>query len=274
MNNKFLNKITQKDLEDFIEILEIFHFEFDKSKFKDIVSNTFSYLNGNKDKRNELRIMQDLENSWYNSLELNNPDYTVYDNIYYLADVWVCWKKYSRQYIKCLINNKVLLKEETTIKEYIGNIDTVVDLGCGIGYTTAALKEVFGCQLFGTNLKNTKQYQICEKISEIENFKLVENLEDIPKNIDLVFASEYFEHFEKPVEHLIEVISNLKPKHIVFANTFTAKSIGHFNIYKHNNLKYSGKEISRLFSRTLKQNGYLKVPTNCFNARPNIYTHE
>lgn len=271
MNNNFLNKITNKDLDEFIEILDILHFTFDKSKFKEIVANTLSYLNGNKEKRHQLRIMQELENSWYKSLESNNPDYSVYDNIYYLADVWICWKKYSRQYIKNLLNNKV---NNILIKDYLGKVNNIVDLGCGIGYTTAALKEVFNCNLFGTNLKNTKQYQICEQIANTEGFKITEHLQDLPKNVDIVFASEYFEHFEKPIEHLLEVISELKPKHIIFANTFNAKSIGHFNVYKHNDLEFSGKEISRLFTKILKENKYFKVQTNCFNARPNIYTHE
>jgi len=269
----YIDKITKQDLIEYILICKLLNIEFDEEKFQAIVSATLKYLNGDKSKRDELRIMQELENSWYQSLEENRPDFSVYDNVYYLADVWVCWKKYSRQYIKSIISDKSLAAK-TSIKDNIGAINTIVDLGCGIGYTTAAFKEIFNCTVYGTNIKNTHQYKICQQISDQTGFILTDTISYIKEGADLVFASEYFEHFERPVEHLIEVLIKLKPKHFLFANTFNAKSIGHFNIYKHEDKNYTGKEITKLFSRVLKDFKYKKIDTNCWNNRPNYYIHE
>jgi 2-polyprenyl-3-methyl-5-hydroxy-6-metoxy-1,4-benzoquinol methylase len=113
-----------------------------------------------------------------------------------------------------------------------------------------------------------------ETIARIDNLDknrpTVEKFDDLG-DIDLVFASEYFEHFERPVEHLIEVVEKLNPKYILFANTFNSKSIGHFDIYKHLDKDYSGPEMSKLFTKTLKSYKFKKVNTNCFNNRPNFY---
>lgn len=253
-------KIGKKDLIDFISICKSLNMDFDGAKFESIVINTLKYLNGDVSVRNKLRHLQELENKWYESLKNNAPDYSVYDDVYYLADTWVCWKKYSREYIKRIIKN-IKLK----------NVNSIVDLGCGIGYSTALLKETFGCKVYGTNLKNTNQYLICEKISKDADFILVEDIKEIGK-VDVVFASEYFEHFETPVEHLVDCINALKPNYILFANTFNAKSIGHFNTYKHLGVDYNGKCISRLFSKALNKNGYQKMITNCWNNRPNCYS--
>lgn len=264
MNNKYIDKIGRNDFNEFISICKTLNMDFDVPKFESIALNTIKYINGDKGKRDELRYMQELENRWYKSIEDGLPDYSIYDDVYYLADTWVCWKLYSREYIKSIISNKSLATKSTngfynmkSIKDEIGQINKIADLGCGIGYSTATLKQEFNCEVFGTNLKNTNQYKICEKISEINNFNLVENLEDVGL-ADMVFASEYFEHFERPIEHLIDVITKLKPKHILFANTFNAKSVGHFDCYKHNDEIYNGRQISKLFVKTLNQYGFLK----------------
>jgi len=285
MSSNYLHKISKNDLLEFIGLCKELDIEIDSQKFQNIAINTMKYLNGDKTKRDELRYMQDIENRWYESLSMGSPDFSVYDDVYYLADAWVCWKKYSREYIKS-IESKMSLAERASngewsnfksMKDYIGEISCVADLGCGIGYSTAAIKELFNCKVIATNLEGTKQYKICEYVSKKSGFKLVSNLTDIGK-CDLVFASEYFEHFERPIEHLEEVLKLLRPKFILFANTFNAKSIGHFIEYKHKETlfgknSYDGKQMSRLFTKHLKSSGYRKVQTNCFNDRPNLYEY-
>ena len=90
-------------------------------------------------------------------------------------------------------------------------------------------------------------------------------------NADLIFASEYFEHFEKPIEHLSDVLRNIDPRYMLIANTFNGKAVGHFNSYVHHNKKYDGKTISKMFNDTLRQHGYEKIETNCWNNRPNYW---
>ena len=127
--------------------------------------------------------------------------------------------------------------------------------------------------MFCTNIKNTKQYQVCEIISNKTGFIISDSIDKI-QSFDMIFASEYFEHFERPVEHLIYIIETLKPKIILFANTFNAQSIGHFNIYKHNNYQYAGGGISSLFINTLKIYNFNRIKTNCWNNRPNYFRYE
>lgn len=276
MENKYIDKVRKKDLNEFINLCKSLNMDFDVLKFESIALNTIKYINGDKEKRDELRYIQELENKWYDSIKNGFPDYSIYDDVYYLADTWVCWKMYSREYLKSIISNKSLATKidgvynPKSIKDEINKINKIADLGCGIGYSTATLKQEFNCEVFGTNLKNTNQYKICEKISKLSGFNLVETLEEVGF-VDMVFASEYFEHFERPIEHLIDVIIKLNPKHILFANTFNAKSIGHFDTYKHYDKNFNGKEISKLFTKTLNEHGFFKVKTNCWNNRPNYY---
>jgi|LakMenEpi03Aug12_release.lakeMendotaPanAssembly.Ray.scaffolds.fasta_scaffold95362_3 SAM-dependent methyltransferase len=279
-NSAFISKIGKKDLHEFIDLCKKIGIGIDEEKFESVVSNTMKYLNGDKGKRNELRCMQEIENRWYKSLENGSPDFSVYDDIYYLADAWVCWKKYSREYIKSIESEKSLatrLEDGTwgnlkSIKDYIGKVKRIADLGCGMGYTSASLKQLFNCDLYATNLEGTNQYKICEIIAKECGFNLLPDFNNIGY-VDLVFASEYFEHFQAPLEHLSEVIDKLKPKYIIFANTFNAKSIGHFPEYKYGLFSCNGKSMSRFFTQELKIRKYRKVKTNCFNDRPNLYEY-
>lgn len=261
MNDKdFLTKISKEDLNDFVETCKRVGLEFDEMKFVRIALDTLKYISGDKTKRDSLRHMQELENKWYESLEKGEADYSVYDDVYYLADTWVCWKKYSREYIKRIIKQVDL-----------GQVNSVADLGCGIGYSTRALQETFNCVTYGTNLKDTKQYLICEEVfKDNDNCVLLDGFDSIGP-VDVVFASEYFEHFDMPVEHLMDVLEQLTPKHILFANTFNAKSVGHFDTYYHFGAGYNGRGISRLFNKTLNNYGYEKVKTKCWNNRPTYY---
>ena len=100
------------------------------------------------------------------------------------------------------------------------------------------------------------------------NFKIIS---DHRMRADLVFASEYFEHFHNPIEHLIDVIQNCQPKYFIIANTFNSKAIGHFNDYVYQDKIYPGKIMSKMFNDVLRQNGYEQVETNCWNNRPTYW---
>jgi len=256
----FLSKISKSDLNDFMSICENAGVKLPTEKFIETVFNTLKYLSGDKSKRDELRHTELLENKWYKSLEGGSPDFSVYDDVYYLAETWVCWKKYSREYIKRLIKHT-----------NITGVKTIADLGNGIGYSSVALQETYNAEVIGTNIKDSKQWKICEEVFKLnDRCRLTDSLKSVG-NVDLVFASEYFEHFENPVEHLEEVIKEISPAHFLFANTFNAKSIGHFDVYFHRGEAYSGRQISRIFNNYLKSKGYEKVKTGCWNNRPNYY---
>jgi methylase of polypeptide subunit release factors len=70
-----------------------------------------------------------LEQQWYDSVARGHPDYSVYDTPWYVAESFACWYVYSRHYLK--------LCEKAQIFDSL-DVRSVVDLGCGIGLTTAA----------------------------------------------------------------------------------------------------------------------------------------
>ena len=231
-------------------------------KIKDIIVQTIKYLKGDKTLREELRIGQELELRWYKSVENGNPDFGVYDHPYYLAELVACWTIYSKEYIKNM-NKFMLFPKDPKV---------IVDLGCGIGLSTLALKQLFpNAEVFGTNLKNTMQYSICNSIAEKNDFKIVESILDIPKDVDIVFASEYFEHISDPIKHLFDVIRYMSPKNLYAANSFNTKAIGHFPFYIVADELVENKKLGRIFGSEMRLHGYEKISTKLWNARPTYW---
>tara|TARA_B100001250_G_C19817272_1_gene799326 strand:- start:2728 stop:3579 length:852 start_codon:yes stop_codon:yes gene_type:complete len=229
---------------------------------------------------NDLKISENvplysLYKRWYNSLKSSTPAYEVYDSPLYLAEAFACWSIYARKYL-LQINKEKSLSPTGVVKD-LGQVKSVVDLGCGIGFSTAALTQLFpNAQVVGTNVPDSDQTRIAKRIADPyktgENrFEMVASPNQINKPVDLVFASEYFEHFETPIQHLFEVLQELDPCNLLIANTFTSPSIGHFDIYKHEAVEYSGIQISRLFNKALKEKGYENIKTTLWNNRPTYW---
>lgn len=241
-------------------------------QLKDIAKKTIKYLNGNHDIRTHLSAGQMLEQRWYESLAEGKPDFSVYETDYYLAELWACWIVYSKRYLKEI--------EKQNSLPPIGiasdaNPEVIVDVGCGFGYTTAAIKELFpNARVYATNLPDTLQWRVAWRMSEAYDFTLVPDCSYIPEQADLVFASEYFEHFFEPVAHLEDIIKSVKPKAWLIANAFNARAIGHFTNYLVNGALMNGKATSRAFNETLKKHGYRKIKTRLWNNRPSYWKLE
>lgn len=210
--------------------------------------------------------LRDLQIRWYRSLG-HSPDYGVYDNPLYFCDLWLCWTKYSRRYLKDI--QKPGTFGDKSVAMAIAP-KTVLDLGCGCGYTSAALKEIYpSAKVVGTNIAKTSQFKMANELGQRYHFKVTEDFRSV--RADLLFASEYFEHWEEPVAHLLDVLKHCKPKHCLFANTFTSPSIGHFDTYRHGENLYTGKQIGTLFKETLRANGYEQQKTTLWNKRPSYW---
>lgn len=249
--NKYINKISKADLMDYIIMCGL---KMDKAF--NMAVQTISYYRSSD--REATRELQEMEVAWYKSLDKSKPNYTIYGLPYYMVDVWACWVVYSRGYLKLISSLN------------IKGIKSVADIGCGFGYTTATLKEMFPkASVVGTNIKNTIQFEISSKIGESVGFKVVPLLPH--KHIDLIFASEYFEHIYKPIEHLEQLLAQCTPNHLIFANAFNTISIGHFREYLHLSKMYPAKNMQKMFLKTLKIYGYNKVHTGFWNSRPNYY---
>lgn len=232
-------------------------------KLKEVAQTSIRYYSGDVNFRKQNRELMKLESIWYKSLRTHNPAYSVYGSDYYLSDIWACWAVYSRKYLTTIQNN-------TSIISSLGKVRTVVDLGCGLGYTTASLSQIFSrSTVYGTNIKNTEQMIFCNTLADRYNLVIVDSIDAIQLNkIDLLFASEYFEHFESPIAHLFDVYTSLRPRNIIIANSFNTKSIGHFHSYVVNGGYVDESEVSRLFNKELISLGYVKQKTNLWNNRP------
>jgi SAM-dependent methyltransferase len=248
-----------------------------KRELEEDILNTINYYNSSKDVRFNMAHPKELEERWYESLK-TTPDYSIYSGVNMLPDMWACWKIYSREYLRAMVSEKTLpyidkvtgdLATKSILSEV--NVNSVLDLGCGIGYTTAALTQMFpNAKVYATNLPDTAQFKICESMASQFKFKLLTNVNEVDCKVDLVFASEYFEHFEDPTAHLDEVLK-LNPDYLIIANAFSAKSVGHFDEYYHKGEAHTGKLYGRVFNSYLREQGFDKVVTNCYNNRPTYW---
>jgi len=204
---------------------------------------------------------------WYNSLDKNQPDYTVYSDDDYITELWLCWKEYSKPHLRNIRKN--------SIYDYHKDDSVIVDLGCGFGLTTAVISEMFPyAKVYGTNLPDTDQIKVASSYAKDYDFSVIHDVTELDtKDVDLVFASEYFEHFENPIEHLDHLMSVITPKAMLIANAFGTKAIGHFDYYKYTNslfgvMSIDAKSMSKMFNNKMREYGYEKQDTTLWNNRP------
>ena len=232
--------------------------------------NLMKYYRASKQQRKILRIDIARENKWYKALRSRSIDYSIYSNDGFLSEMWACWAIYSRNYLRSIQSKKSLFGK--SILDDFGEVKKIADLGCGFGYTTVSLKQIYPSAIvYGTNLEDTEQIKICRYLASRHGFNIVTDIGAIEPEIDLLFASEYFEHILSPIEHLIDIIEKLKPKNMLIANSFNVKSVGHFTHYKVNGQDISEKYISKIFNKTLIDHGYQKVKTKLWNNRPTYW---
>ena len=240
-------------------------YPINKQFAKDIIDQILRHRNSGK----QLPLpeyMLELEDKWYASLDTETPDYSIYDDDYYFTEMWVCWAIYSRNYLRTLL--------KPFVYPLFKNIETVADLGCGIGYTTAGFKQLFpNTNVVGTNVEETCQYEFCADMGQAYRFNMVSNIRDIGQ-ADLVFASEYFEHILEPITHLKEVLATLSPKFLYVANSFNTRSAGHFNYYSIGSDWLAADKAQSVFNKTLKHHGYRQLDIKAWNNKPALWVQE
>jgi len=209
---------------------------------------------------------------WYDSLSGKSPDYAVYGEPSYIADIWTCWAVYSRQSVKAIFQKDGLV--DRSLASELDPKGLIVDAGCGIAHTTIALKQAFpSARVVGTNIEATWQYELARGYAKDYGFETLGSLESL-SGVELFFASEYFEHFQRPLEHLREVVRTCRPKWFVIANGFNGRSIGHFDEYLDGIKKIDSATMAKLFWTELRSLGYRKLKTKIWNSRPSVWIRE
>lgn len=123
---------------------------------------------------------------------------------------------------------------------YAGKINKCVDFGAGIGTLSLIFREQFGINPLCVEID-------AENISWLKKRELdfVENLEDIPNDIDLIFSSNVLEHIEDDVAILKQLQAKLSsngylylylPASMLLYNEFDV-IVGHYRRYQVAELK-------------------------------------
>ena len=77
---------------------------------------------------------------------------------------------------------------------------------------------------------------------------------------DIVVAIKYFEHFQRPIKHLVNIIQKTNPRIIVVHNNFEDIELGHFDLYYINDNEMVSKEyINCYFNKSLINMGYQQI---------------
>jgi SAM-dependent methyltransferase len=268
MTEEILTKSGLKHLEWFESLLRDAGIP-DPNSICDIAARTIRlYSDRNQDSP---RSPMPLEVRWYHSLrESGIADYSVYADNQYLGELWACWSIYSRNYL--VEARKIRSLAPTGVLDAVRGHGAVVDLGNGIGMSTAALKQLFPeSTVYGTNLRETSQWTVSKVMQDRFGFQMVENLNEIQSPVGLVFASEYFEHFDEPIAHLEQVVESLSPNSFLIASAFGADAIGHFDLYRHKGICLGKKGVGKAFNKRLVELGYMKVATSLWNNRPSLW---
>lgn len=211
-----------------------------------------------------------LEQRWYDSLRSGKADYGVYDCDEYLVEAMHCWWEYSRRYIKACMKPSSL--PPLGVWARFANAASIVDLGNGIGFTTSALSKLFPtAKVVGTNMPGSSQYRIAQQLANRDGFTMASDIGSAPYSPDVIWATEYFEHFEQPLQHADEIIETARPKSLLIANTFGGDATGHFNDYIIAGKKVPCKSVARMFNENLRRHGYKKIDTTMWNARPTLW---
>jgi len=202
-----------------------------------------------------------VEQAWYRSVDRGQPDYSVYSSNYYLAESFACFAVYSKGYVRNLTKS---VQGKQPVADMVAAGSTIVDLGCGCGLTTALLKSVFpSADVYGTQLKGL-QHAIATAIGRQAGFTVLESIGNLLP--DVVFASEYIEHFKEPIAHIAPIMDT-RPALTVFANSFSASALGHFSEYKVGGELIQNKKMGRYFNRWMRSLDYAQVDTGFYNQR-------
>jgi len=204
---------------------------------------------------------KELDNWWYD----NYPNFSRYQSYHYLYAGLNCFDRFSKP---CAFY----------AAQYLGDrqIKSIVDVGAGIGLSTMLLADLFpSAKVYYNNItpslqadffESHKHYTIASTFipQEITEKEMMQH-----GPFDMLFASEYFEHFEYPMRQTDFLLNKIGFKHLVINNSFNVKAYGHFKEFKHNET-LAPKKMSKLWLKTVRED-YYELDVKCWNGRPKIF---
>ena len=211
-----------------------------------------------QDDKELLRIENEIDNTWYLTGEKN---FSIYNDTKYLMIAYCCFKKYSRGF---------MLRSLPIVEEMCPR--TILDVGAGIGATTAMLANKFkSSKCYYQNLPG-EQFNFAKcLLRQFNNVEFINSVDTL-KSIDLVVCLELFEHIKSPID-LLDRLIGLDPKIFIISNSFGAKAFGHFSKYTVLDEEILSNKMPRIFNRYLKSRNYSidLRSKNFWNSRPTIW---
>lgn len=209
---------------------------------------------------------KELDDWWYD----NYRDFSRYTSWHYLYASLNCFDRFSKP---CAFY----------AKQYLGDkkIKSIVDVGAGIGLSTMLLFDLFpDAKVYYNNIKPSLQNDFFEAHKFWRHVSAKNEYQYAPTFIsedemvqhgpfDMLFASEYFEHFEEPMKQTHFLLDKVGFKHLVINNSFNVKAYGHFNEYECVD-SLTPKQMSKLWLGNARCE-YKELDVKCWNGRPKIF---
>ena len=222
----------------------------------------------------ESRKVEPLWTLWDQVVARERDVNEVYRAPSYLSDAWASWAGYTRTRLREAFGARFV---EGGLLNAVPDPEVIVDLGNGLGLSTRSLSEAYPEALVaGTNFEGSVQSAIANAHSMGRFGQFGDAIEAevwISDNgfnrADIVVAMEYFEHFERPLQHLHGILTALNPLVLLVANSFKLGAVGHWPAYF---IEGRGivtpRQAGTAFWNALRDYGYERRESEVWNNRP------
>lgn len=264
-----LARAPRVELKRMLNLVRWEEFGLTRESARQLCEDGMAFTNGD-----ELRKVEQLWMLWEQVLERKRDVDEVCRAPSYLSDAWASWAGYTRTRLREAFGVRFV---DGGLLNAVPDPKVIVDLGNGLGLSTRALSEAYPEALVcGTNLEGSVQSAIAEANSMGRFGQFGDPIEVLAwisdngfKRADIVVAMEYFEHFERPLQHLHAIMLTLRPRVLLVANSFKLGAVGHWPEYFiEGRGSVTPRQAGTAFWNALRDYGYERRESEVWNNRP------
>lgn len=264
-----LARAPRVELKRMLDLIPWESFDLDRDAARQLCEDGMAFTRGDASRK-----VEPLWRLWDDVLERKRDASEVYRSPSYLSDAWASWAGYTRTRLREAFGPRFV---DGGLLNAVPDPKVIVDLGNGLGLSTRAFSEAYpGALVAGTNLTGSVQYAIAEANSMGRFGQFGDAIEAdawITDNgfgsTDIVVAMEYFEHFERPLQHLHGILQTLCPRVLLVANSFKLGAVGHWPAYFiEDRGSVTPRQAGNAFWKALRDWGYERRESDVWNNRP------
>jgi len=139
---------------------------------------------------------------------------------------------------------------------YDSEYTTAIDLGAGVGLSTHYLREGLPNLSICYNNTEGRQADIAAKFLDGRKGFLLYDALDICQKTDVLFAFEFFEHFDEPTEAFRRLTNQTDAELVIMQNSFGAYGYGHPPKFQFCGDTVGAKYMKILFNHWLEETGW------------------